>query len=40
MLDNFGRMSTIDRSLYKEAFEDNTLRFASHEGSYITEGFS
>jgi hypothetical protein len=29
MLDNFGRTSTTQRSLYREAFGDNTLRSAS-----------
>jgi hypothetical protein len=39
-LDNFGRTSTIDGSLCGEASDGNTLRFASHEESYMTGGFS
>jgi hypothetical protein len=35
MLDNIGRMSTTNKSLYRQAFGDNTLRFPSHEESYI-----
>jgi hypothetical protein len=38
-LNNFGRPSTIDGSLYREGFGNNTLRFASHQESYIVQGF-
>jgi hypothetical protein len=38
-LNNFGRMLTIDGNLYREVFGDNTPRFASHEESYMIEGF-
>jgi hypothetical protein len=37
--DNFGGSSTIEWSLYGEAFGDDALRFASHEESYRVEGF-
>jgi hypothetical protein len=38
MLHNFGRMLTIDRSLYREeVFGDNTPRLASR---YMSESFS
>jgi hypothetical protein len=39
-LNNFLRASAIDRSPQGEAFQDNALRFASHEESYVIEGFS
>jgi hypothetical protein len=39
-LNNFGRSSTVDESLYREAFGNNTLRFASHQESYMIQGFS
>jgi hypothetical protein len=39
MLGYSGRASTVEWDLYKEAFEDNALRFASHEKSYVIEGF-
>jgi hypothetical protein len=39
-LGNFGRTSTIDGRLYREAFGGITLRFASHEENYMLEGFS
>jgi hypothetical protein len=32
-------MLDTDGSLYREAFGDNTLRFESHEETYMTEGF-
>jgi hypothetical protein len=38
-LDNFENSSTIEESLYREAFGDESLRFASHEESYMIEGF-
>jgi hypothetical protein len=38
-LDNFGSSSTNDGGLYGEAFGDDALRFASHEESYMVEGF-
>jgi hypothetical protein len=39
-LDNFGRLSTSEGSLYREVFGDEILRFASHEESYMIESFS
>jgi hypothetical protein len=39
-LNNFGTASASEVSLYREAFGDDTLRFASHEASYVIEGFS
>jgi hypothetical protein len=38
-LNNSGRPSTIDGSLYREAFGYNTLRFASHQESYMVQDF-
>jgi hypothetical protein len=35
-INNFGR-STNYRSLYREAFVDNTLKLVSHEESYMIE---
>jgi hypothetical protein len=40
MLDNFGKTPTVGRGLYREAFGDNTLKFESHEESYMIDGFS
>jgi hypothetical protein len=37
VLDNFENLSTIEGGLYREAFGDDTLRFASHEESYMIE---
>jgi hypothetical protein len=37
---NFGRTATTERSLYREDFGDETLRSASHSGSYMIEGSS
>jgi hypothetical protein len=37
---NFETASNVDGRLYREAFGDDTLRFASHEESYKTEGLS
>jgi hypothetical protein len=36
-LNSFGNSSTIEGSLYGEAFGDNALRFASHEETYMVE---
>jgi hypothetical protein len=38
-LDNFGGASAIEWSLEGEALGDDALRFASHEESYVIEGF-
>jgi hypothetical protein len=38
-LDNSGSSSTIEVSLYGEAFGDDALRFSSHEECYMVEGF-
>jgi hypothetical protein len=39
-LNSFGRMLTTDRSLYRKAFGDNTLKFASHEENYMIQVFA
>jgi hypothetical protein len=36
---NFGSASATEWNLYREAFGDDALRFASHEESYMVEGF-
>jgi hypothetical protein len=38
-IDNFENSSTIEGNIYREAFGDNTLRFASHEEICMIEGF-
>jgi hypothetical protein len=38
-LGNFGGSSTIEWSLYGDAFGDDALRFSSQEESYMVEGF-
>jgi hypothetical protein len=39
-LENFGSALVTEGSPYREAFGDDALRFASHEESYMIEGFS
>jgi hypothetical protein len=39
-LENSGSLSTIEEGLYREAFGDETLRSASHEESYMIQGFT
>jgi hypothetical protein len=38
-LDIFGGASIVERSLHCEALGDDAQRFASHEESYVVEGF-